>query len=475
MIWHIVLLGMSMLLVQISAAQNIDMVYTTESKRWVEPKKFIAQSEGTVESTIKLYPELPLQTMDGFGGAFNELGWTALTSLPTTDYQKVFKEMFSAQGANFSMCRIPLGASDYALSYYSSNDVAEDFVMRDFNIDRDRFILIPYIKEALKIRPDLQVWASPWTPPAWMKVNEHYSLRAGDWEGRQGGNRMDPGAQMFNNATGFKMQERYLKAYALYFSKFVKAYEAAGVPLFAIMPQNEIAYSPNWPSCTWRAEDMSYFIGGYLGPQFEQDSLDTEIWLGTINWSNPDYVRTILNNEKTAKYLTGVGFQWGGSKAIATVHEEYPDFRLMQTENICGESENDWTSLERSWKTFIHYLRSGAGSYMYWNMVLDETGMSSWGWPQNSMVIIDRKAKTVKYTDEYYLFKHVSHFVQPGDQFLKSDGENHLAFKKSDGSIVLVIYNGEESVKTSTVKMGDKTINLSLQAKSISTVTIANY
>lgn len=457
-------------------AQDVDLVYTTESERWVAPKKFLAKEAADESNTISIYPDYQRQEMDGFGGAFNELGWTALTSLPKSEYEKVFQAMFSKKGANFSMCRIPLGASDYALSYYSSNDVAEDFEMRDFNIDRDRFILITYIKEALKVRPNLQVWASPWSPPAWMKVNEHYSLRSGDFANATYGNKLNPGAQMFNNATAFKMQERYLKAYALYFSMFVKQYAEAGVPLFAIMPQNEIAYAPNWPSCTWRAEDMAYFIGGYLGPQFEEDGLDTEIWLGTINWGDPDYVRTVMNDKNAPKYIMGVGFQWGGSRSIGKVSEEYPDLKYMSTENKCGEHENDWTSFERSWKEIVHYLNSGAGSYMYWNMVLDETGESAWGWPQNSMVVIDREKKAVKYTDEFYLLKHFSHFIQPGDRLLKStEGANHLAFKRKDGSIVLVVYNGEEDTKTTTVEVGDKSVNLNLKANSISTVTIDDY
>ena len=274
----------------------------------------------------------------------------------------------------------------------------------------------------------------------------------------------------------FKMQERYLKSYELYFSKFVSAYEAEGVPLFAIMPQNEIAWAPNWPSCTWRPEDLAYFIGGYLGPQFEADSLDTEIWLGTINWGNPDYVRTVMNDKNAPKYIEGVGFQWGGGRSIKKIDEEYPELKLMNTENKCGENENDWAAFERSWGDMVHYFNSGAGSYMYWNMVLDETGKSAWGWPQNSMVIVDREAQKVIYNDEFYLFKHFSHFIQPGDKVLKSsEGADHLAFKRKDGSLVLIIYNREETAQATSIKVEDKSLNLNLAARSISTLTIADY
>jgi glucosylceramidase len=474
----IVVLIIMLFVVNVTVAQEVELVYTTASKRWVEakPKQFLIK-EDKVTSTpdIVVYIDSLSQEIDGIGGAFNELGWKALNVLPEVQSKKVFNALFSEEGCNFSMCRIPIGASDYSLSYYSHNDVPNDFVMRDFNIDRDRYILIPYLKEALKVRPNLKIWGSPWTPPAWMKVNEHYSTRSGDWNGRPNGNRMNPGAQIFNNATAFKMQESYLEAYALYFSKFVQAYAKEGVPLFAIMPQNEIAYSPNWPSCTWRAEDLSYFIGGYLGPQFMKDSLDTEIWLGTINWSKPSYVKTILDNKKTAQYISGVGFQWGGAKAIPEISKEYSDYKYMQTENKCGEGENNWSSLQVSWETVVHYFNNQSSSYMYWNMVLDETGMSSWGWPQNSMVVIDKTTKNIQYTDEFYLFKHLSHFVQPGDHLLKSsEGKNHLAFQLQDGRIMLLVNNTEETSKTISMKVGSISFSVELQAQSINSIIVEN-
>ncbi|WP_372937976.1 hypothetical protein [Seonamhaeicola sp.] len=454
-------------------AQKVDLVYTTPSQRWVKAKKFLKKDVEKVD--VVVYTDSLLQAIDGVGGAFNELGWEAISALPKESANQVFNALFSKEGCNFSMCRIPLGASDYALSYYSSNDVPEDFEMRDFNIDRDRYILIPYLKEALKVNSNLQIWASPWSPPAWMKVNEHYAMRSGEFGNAIKGNKMHPGAKILNNATGFKMQERYLKAYALYFSKFVQSYKNEGIELFSIQPQNEIAYQPNWPSCTWRPEDMAYFINDFLGPQFEEDGLDTEIWLGTVNSGDPNYVKTVLEYKDASKYIAGVGFQWGGAKSIPTIHKEYPDLKLMQTENKCGEHENNWTSVERSWKDLVHYINNGAGSYMYWNMVLDETGKSAWGWPQNSMVVIDKNSKSIKYTDEFYLFKHLSHFVQPGDYYLKSsEGKNHLAFKLKDGRILMLVYNPESSLKEVNFKVGDKTFGVELQPTSINTVVVNN-
>ncbi|PQV49017.1 glucosylceramidase [Jejuia pallidilutea] len=454
-------------------AQKVELITTSKTQRWVKSK--VKLNKQPKHPDIIVFTDSLLQKVDGIGGAFNEIGWEAISALPKESSNQVFKALFSEEGCNFSMCRIPLGASDYALSYYSSNDVPEDFEMRDFNIDRDKYILIPYLKEALKVNPDLQIWASPWSPPAWMKVNEHYAMRSGDFENAKAGNKMHPEAEILNNATAFKMQERYLKAYALYFSKFVQAYKNEGIELFSIQPQNEIAYQPNWPSCTWRPEDMAYFINSFLGPQFEADGLDTEIWLGTVNSGNPNYVKTVLEYKDTSKYIAGVGFQWGGAKSIPTIHKEYPDLKLMQTENKCGEHENDWTSVERSWKDLVHYINNGAGSYMYWNMVLDETGKSAWGWPQNSMVVIDKNSKSITYTDEFYLFKHLSHFVQPGDYVLKSSiGKNHLAFKLKDGRALILMNNPESTIKTVNLKVGNTTFGIELQPTSINSIVVNN-
>ncbi|MFR9619785.1 MAG: glycosyl hydrolase family 30 [Rikenellaceae bacterium] len=459
--------------VAVAFAQKPQLVYTTASERWVDAKKSVRVAKDGGEADITVYTDKTLQRVDGVGGAFNEMGWDVLQELPQKEADKVMASLFSAEGCAFSMGRISVGANDYSLSYYSCNDVANDFVMRDFNIDRDRYITIPYLKAAKAINPDLRIWASPWTPPAWMKINEHYSTRGGDWNGRDQGNRMPEGADIFNNATGFNMQERYLQAYALYFSKFVQAYAAEGVPLFAIMPQNEIAYSPNWPSCTWRPEDMAYFIGKFMGPQFEKDGLDTDIWLGTINFANPAYCKTVLDNVDAAKYIKGVGFQWGGKNAIAKVRAQFPDIKYMQTENECGESENDWTSLVRSWNLILHYMGNRCESYIYWNMILDETGKSAWGWPQNSMVVINRETKEVRYTDEYYLMKHFSHFVQPGSCVLESsEAENQIAFKMVDGRTMVMVYNPEESVQTKRIKIGENIVEADLQPLSINSIVL---
>jgi glucosylceramidase len=455
-----------------SKAQEMHWIYSTETKPWTEgPQISPAPEPATADITI--FPEQALQTIDGFGGSFNERGWDALITLPAEKQNEIMQALFSSEGAHFSLCRMPIGASDYALSYYSLNDVADDFSMRNFNIDRDRYILIPYIKAAMKVNPALRIWASPWTPPAWMKINEHYTLKSGGRKGGSSTNEMDPRKNILNNSTAFKMQDAYLKAYALYFSKFIQAYAAEGIQISAVHPQNEIAHAPYWPACTWRPEDLAVFIGKYLGPRFEKDGIETPIWLGTINWGDPDYVRTVLNDRGAAKYIQGIGFQWAGKNAIGTIHKEYPEMLLMQTESECGDGENDWAAAEHTWSLMHRYFTNGAHSYMNWNMVLDHTGMSSWGWPQNMLISINTETGAIRYNPEYYLYKHISKFVRPGARRLQTtQNKDHLAFMNPDGQLVLLLVNTEAADRVCTVAIGDKRFRIEAKAKSINTLLV---
>lgn len=452
-------------------AQKIQWTSSTEQEKWIQQKGLAFQPLKTVQpAEITIYPADKLQQIDGFGGCFNEIGWEALLSITPAEREKILKELFTPGGANFSFCRLPVGANDYSLSYYSCNDVAEDFGMGNFNIDRDRYVLIPYIKEALKIRPDLQLWASPWSPPAWMKVNSHYALSNGKINGQSNG--LSKEKEIRNNSTAFRMETAYLQAYALYLSKFAQAYKKEGINLKAINVQNEIVYSPHWSSCTWRAEDLSYFIRSFLGPQFKKDSLSTEIWLGTVNGPDPNYMRTVLNDKDAAKYISGVGVQWDAKKAIPLITKEYPQYRYMQTESECGNGEKNWKSAEYTWSLINHYLNSGVNSYMYWNMVLDPSGKSTWDWVQNMLISVNKTTKEVVYYPEYYIMKHLSHFVLPGAYRLKtSGGKDHLAFINPDGTTVLILVNTAETDKKFTVAVADKTIEMTVKAKSFNTLS----
>lgn len=451
----------------ISQGQQISWVSSTNTDRWKVTDNVHSAKGAVAAATVQVFPDQPLQVIEGFGGCFNELGWEALLTLPAARRTAVLQQLFAKDQAAFTWGRLPVAANDYSLSYYSYNDVAEDFGMRNFNIDRDRYILIPYIKAARQIAPDLQLWASPWSPPAWMKVNNHYSM--GNQGTDQYASDMPRGKNIDNNATAFRMENRYLDAYALYLSKFVQAYAKEGLPIARLHVQNEIVYQPQWPSCTWRPDDLAYFIGSHLGPRFEKDHVGTDIWLGTVNTSNPQYIPTVLANKKAAGYLKGVGLQWDAKETVAGLHQQLPTLPLMQTESECGNGANDWPAAEYTWSLIRRYLGNGVGCYMYWNLVLDETGRSSWGWVQNALVTINKSTGQITYNPEYYLMKHLGRYVRPGAHRLATSEGNQLAFVNVDGSTVLLLTNTDNAPKTLTLALGAKQTTVTVQAHSFNT------
>jgi len=363
---------------------------------------------------------------------------------------------------------MPMGANDYSRMFYSYNETAGDFEMKNFSIAHDTAGLLPYIKEAMKYNPKLQVWGSPWCPPSWMKTNNHYACHRDTVQ-----NDLPIAGEGMEGKNQFIMKEQYLKAYALYFAKFIQAYRAEGVNLNAVHVQNEPNSCQVFPSCVWTASALRDFIGKYLGPELIKQELDAQIWLGTIERPSVEKIETVLTDSLSAKYVKGVGFQWAGKGAIPGVHKKYPNMKLMQTETECGDGSNDWKAAEHTWGLMLHYLTNGANSYMYWNIILDETGKSQWGWKQNSMISVDSKTRKAKFNPEFYLMKHLSHFVQPGSKRLITEGwEDVLAFANPDGSTNLLIYNPFEKVKDINIRVKEQSFSTKIQPKSFNSFTI---
>jgi glucosylceramidase len=416
----------------------------------------------------------PLQTIDGFGVCFNELGWTSLSALNDADREAIMKELFEPRtGANFTICRMPVGANDFSRDWYSYNEEEGDFEMKHFSIKNDFETLIPFIKNAQKYHPGLKIWASPWSPPMWMKYNKHYAC-AVSYEGLDEAfqNGLTADKQGAEGTNMFIQQDKYFAAYALYFSKFIEAYRQEGIAVFAVMPQNEFNSCQIFPSCTWTSAGLNTFVGQYLGPAMEQ--LNVDMFFGTMERENPLLVDTLLQDPASSRYIKGLGFQWAGKKSVAELHERYPGLKIYQTEQECGDGLNDWKYCCYAWELMKLYLNAGANAYMYWNTSLAKGGISRWGWAQNSLVTVDTEAKTYTYNYEYYLLKHFSHYVLPGAQMLSISGEftDLLAFKNPDKSIVLVIYNEKDEKIQPNIKVGNQIIAPELMPRSFNTVKL---
>lgn len=443
--------------------KNVTWISSTQENPWQQQEAKVCEVKGRlyVETTGETD-----QTMEGFGGCFNELGWIALSKANPEERAEVFKNFFGSEEADFSFCRMPVGANDFSERWYSYDETPEDYQMEHFTIERDQEYLLPYIREAKKVKSEFKMFASPWSPPTWMKVRPVYNV-----------------------GTPLRMEPEVLKAYALYFEKFVHAYKEEGVVIDQLHVQNEPFAAQNFPSCVWTPEQFRTFIGEYLGPHFEKAGLNTELWLGTLNGpfetsfpysmsmgptveaNYERYVSSILFDEKVMKYIKGVGYQWDGKHAVDKTHQSFPHLKLMQTESECGMGANDWRHAEYIFGLMNHYFRYGATAYVYWNMALEPGGLSTWGWPQNSLVTVLPDGK-VRYNPEFYVMKHFSSIVKPGAVYLKVRGpwaSASSAFLNPDGSIALIVQNAQKEEQEFTFAHKGVCITAKLPANSMHT------
>ncbi len=445
-----------------------DQVATTETSYWQQGRAKVAKDAKQLTYDIAI--DQKDQEVGGFGACFNELGWTSLSLLTEAERATIIKELFAPNtGANFNVCRMPVAANDFSTDWYSYNETDGDFAMENFSIEHDKATLIPFIKSALKENPEIKIWGSPWCPPSWMKVNNHYACNTKDettdpayHNGLPKNKRGRQGQDMFIQ------KPEYLDAYALYFEKYIKAYKEEGVDIYAVMPQNEFNSSQVFPSCIWKAATLGNFISEHLGPRMER--LGVEVMFGTMERANAKMVDTVLMNKASSKYIKGVGFQWAGKGAIAQVHKDYPEMPLMQTEQECGDGKNDWKGTDYSWSLLKHYFDSGVSTYLYWNISLLEGGISRWGWAQNSLVVVDPTTKSYRFTPEYYLMKHISHYVKQGARYIKSPaGFEGMVFENPNGEIVVLYMEREGRDTKLQLNIDSKSYDVAAKANSINT------
>lgn len=462
---------------------KVKWVCSTQNEPWKQMKEIVA-APASDKFDVEINLNNALQTIEGFGACFNESGWTSLSLLSETDRENIFREWFAPGiGANFTICRMPLGANDFSRDWYSYNEKDGDFEMKNFSISNDKETLIPFIKNAQKYNQGLKLWASPWSPPSWMKYNKHYALRSLqkgvtnvqsdewgiDFNGLDNG--LKPENEGKEGTDMFIQEDAYFEAYALYFTEFIKAYKNENIYISMVMPQNEFNSVQPFPSCTWTAKGLAKFIS-FLGPQMKDQHV--EIFFGTMERPDAKLVDSILTDLQSKKYIKGVGFQWAGKEAIVDIHKKYPDLTLYQSEQECGNGKNDWKYSKYTWGLMKHYFNNGVSAYMYWNTSLKQNSISRWGWKQNSLISVNPETKEYKYNFDYYILKHLSHYVKPGAKLLSLNGSfnNLLAFRNPDNSIVVILQNENELQNPVSMKVGDKIINAVLEPDSFSTFLI---
>jgi len=353
---------------------------------------------------------------------------------------------------------------------YTLDETAGDTSLAAFSIARDQEKLIPFIKAAQTVKPTIRFWASPWTPPTWMKE--------GPFSPGNVQSPFDGGSMKSDDAT--------LQAFAGYLVKFVQAYAQQGIAIETISPQNEPSYTGNYPTCGWAPATYVKLVGQFLGPAVDAAGLPTKIMLGTFNGGSSDdgIVSAVMGDATARGYIDVLGFQWGMQTRIAgALSYGRP---IWESEHKCGNypwetktfvasaAPNDQKYAVESWGLIRDWIRAGVTAYSAWNMVLDTVGVgidTTRVWPQNALLTVDTAAKTLNLTPTYYVFRHVSRFVATGAKVLKPSGGDALAFKNPDGSIVTVLFNSG-SARTLTVAAAGRTLQLAVPGNGWATLVV---
>jgi glucosylceramidase len=423
-------------------------------------------TESTASATVTVNDANAYQTWEGFGGAFNEKGWSYLT---TSQMQtQAIQLLFGTDGCNFAWGRIPIGSSDYAMDRYSLNETANDTAMTNFSIARDKMRLIPYIKAAQAVKSNIRFWASPWSPPTWMKTGP-YNPNTGASHSN-----FDGGVMKSDDAT--------MKAFALYLVKFVQAYAAEGINVEVVSPQNEPNYQQNYPSCHWDTTVFVNFVKTYLGPALTSANLATRVMDGTL--SNPSGDAQIgqgVLQDATAKgYVKSIGVQWGMADTgnLNPLKNLAGTIPIWLSETKCGgtigstaPAPNDFNYGRDTWGYISTAIKNGLTAYNAWNMVLDPGGLGiddTRKWPQNALLVANAGALTL--TPAYYVFRHFSQFVDPGAKRVDATGGDAIAFKNPDGSLVAVMFNSGSANNSYVVAIGGKKLQFAMPASGWATV-----
>ena len=391
-------------------------------------------------------PTRRYQRMTGFGASMTDSSAYVLSSLPATARKSIMTDLFSTtEGIGLSMLRQPMGASDFAVGQaYSYDDQPSgktDADLSDFSIAHDRAYILPRLKEAYAINPELSFMASPWSAPGWMKDNG--SLVQGS------------------------LREKYEKAYAQYFVTFVRAYAKAGIPTDYVSLQNEPLYEPeDYPGMGVMPDQAARFLGRDLGPALDKAGLDDTTILGyDHNWDITDYPEAIYHDRRAARYVPGTAWHcYGGEVSAQSVsHNDYPHAQAFLTECSGG----DWQgtpdeAFDLTMDTVIGVPRNWGQSVILWNLALDQRkGPFIGGCKTCRGVVTVNDDGTVTKNLEYWALAHASRFVAPGAVRIGSSQPvgspvSNVAYRNRDGSIVVVAHNQGHQSRTFDLAVADR-------------------
>lgn len=410
---------------------------------------------------IEINPGQRFQEMVGFGASITDSSaWVIQNYLSAGQRDELLRELFGrdGNGIGLSFARLTIGASDFSRHHYSLDDPPDgqpDPQLRHFSIEPNRADVIPVTRAALAINPELKVMASPWSAPGWMKS----------------------GGSLIRGT----LLPEYYDAFARYFARYVDAYAAEGIPIFALTVQNEPDYEPwDYPGMRLNAPARLRFIRDHLGPLLARRANPPLIFDWDHNWDKPAEPMEVLADPVARQYVGGVAWHcYGGHvSAQSRVHDAHPDKDVYHTECSGG----DWEPVRSGGlplqmrRIVIGATRHWARGVLFWNLALDENrGPYTGGCPTcRGVVAIDSQNGRITRTDEYYALAHASRFVRPGAHRIASTETgsdiDNVAFRNADdGSIVLLVSNSAKEARRFSVASGGSSFRYELPPSSVAT------
>ena len=487
-----------------ATAMSATLYTTTEVERWVSSE---CPAKDAGPAALKLFESDGATAREGimpwraWGTTFNELDLDAIRLLKDEEREEILRRLFAPDGElRFTRGRITMNANDYSRAWYSCSEKDGDFELKHFNIEHDKENQIALIKMAQKHNPNLVFWVSPWSPPAWMKLNNDYCVVSSKFNDQPkekdallfGGDaeEIDPNEMWLQGdrrklfprrlATQnyFIQEPEYLQAYAEMFAKFVELYAAEGVKIDRVMYQNEAySYTP-YPGCPWTAEGTVRFNRDYLAPTLKAKCPGVKLYLGTFNTNRREYIAQILDAPSMLDCIDGIGYQWEGRQAMEAFAAEgrYRKLHSICSESECGNGQMDWRAAEHtSWLIFQN-MGNGADEWYNWNFILCDQGRSPWGWKQNALIRVASVNRSYSYRPEYYAVRHFSQFVKPGAVQLAyspwRDSTEAVCYRNPDGGIVVVATNWAKESKEVSFKVADREYCVTLKPHSFNTMVL---
>lgn len=469
---------------------NIEVYETSESGNKLTKLEEVTPAETTINVTLDT--DKTFQEITGFGGSFTESSAYLLNQLSEENRNRILEAYFGESGARYSLTRTHMNSSDFSLGNYSYAPVPGDTSLENFSIEEDRDDIIPMIKDAMAISQDgFRIISSPWTAPPWMKDNK-------DWRGG-------------------KLLPEYYDTWALFFSKYLKAYQDEGIDIWGVTVENEpLGNDSNWDSMHYTPEEQNEFVKNHLGPTLENDWPEVKLLGYDQNRHEEliEWVDAMYDDEEAAKYYDGTAVHWYAStfkifaEELQYAHSKAPNKYLIQTEATVDAEVPKWRDDEWYWskeatdwgwdwapedrkhlhpkyvpvyryaRDMIGTLNNWVDGWIDWNMVLDRQGGPNWA--QNwcvAPVIVDPDQDEVYFTPLYYTMSHFSRYIRPGAKrigFDRTDNEELMltAAENPDGSIAVVLLNQGETSKGIELDLNGNKTSFEIQGKAIQTVVI---